>query len=120
MEYRPDEEPDDDWEVRATEITARVVQELDDGIPIPDLEPDALFEESGRTFIFSWDVVQRGVGHRLPDGSLLRVRDTTYEVMGYIDSMRAYWVIVFPMYLTDEQLADLATPPKKKRRKTAK
>jgi hypothetical protein len=117
MEYFGDIEPDEDWEESAKEIADRIVMNLEDGELIPDLEPEAVFTEGGRTFVYSWDVIQRGVSHRLPDGALLRVKDTVYEVLGYVDAMRAYWVTTFDMHLTDEQLADLATPPKKKRTK---
>jgi hypothetical protein len=117
MEYRPDQDPDDDWHEKSQEIAKRITQELEDGASIPDLDSGALFTDNGRQFIYSWDVVKRGIGHRLSDGTLLRVHTTVYEVLGYVDALRAYWVIEFPMHLSDEALAALATPPKKGRKK---
>lgn len=119
MVYDTDLEPDDDWEQRAREIAEEYTLAEEDGSLIPDIDGDSLFIQNGRTFVFSWDVVERGISHRLPDGALLRVGEDVYEVIGYIDAMRAYWVGAFRMYLTDRDVRDLGNPKSRRRKRHA-
>lgn len=117
MKYDQTLEPDEDWEERAKEIAETYTLAEEDQSLIPDIDGDALFIQDGRLFVFSWDVVERGIGHRLPDGALLRVGDKVYEVIGYIDSMRAYWVGMFRMFLTDQDVRDLGNPKSRRRKR---
>jgi hypothetical protein len=117
MKYDASIDPDEDWMERSREIAEVVVQDIEDAHLVPDIDGDALFVQEGRAFVFSWDVVERGIGHRLPDGALLRVGQFVYEVIGYIDAMRAYWVTAFRMHLTDKDLRDLANPKSRRRKR---
>lgn len=117
MVYDSDLEVDEDWQERAAEIAEAMALREEDDYLVPDLNADALFERDGRTFIFAWDVVERGINHRLTDGALLRVKEQVYEVLGYIDSMRAYWVQTFRMHLSDKDIRDLANPKSRRRKR---
>jgi hypothetical protein len=117
MPYDSTLEPDDDWQEQAREIAETHSLTVEDATLIPDIDEDALFVQEGRTFVFSWDVVERGISHRLPDGALLRVGEKVYEVVGYIDAMRAYWVSTFRMYLTDKDIRDLSNPKSRRRKR---
>src|ERR1035437_4658383 len=77
-----DDQPDDDWAQQAARLVADMASELAAGVVIPDLDDETLYIEDGRAFVHSWDLVERGFGHRLPDGTLLRIAKTTYEVLG--------------------------------------
>jgi hypothetical protein len=119
MVYDPSLEPDEDWEEQARLIADAYILSAEDATLIPDIDQDALFVQSGRTFVFSWDIIERGISHRLPDGALLRVGEKVYEVIGYIDAMRAYWVGTFRMYLTDKDVRDLGNPKSRRRKRHA-
>lgn len=119
MPYDQSLEPDEDWQEKMAAVSEAYDLTIEDAELVPDIDADAMFVKDGRLFVFSWDVIERGISHRLPDGTLLRIGQKVYEVIGYIDAMRAYWVGSFRMYLTDKDVRDLGNPNSKRRKRTA-
>jgi hypothetical protein len=61
-------------------------------------------------FISSWDVIESGIWHRLKPTDLIRIANQVFEIQGYVNEDRAYWVRAFSMELGNEDLAKLVGP----------
>lgn len=52
----------------------------------------AVTEHDGRLFISSWEICQGGFQTLLQADNLVKVGNQVYEIVGYIPSLREYWV----------------------------
>lgn len=85
--------PHENWRDAADSIRIRVE---DSERVVPD-HPELnipIITRDGHFFINSWDVVN--AGHQLPlqPDTLVQVGDLTFEVGGYSDSRREYWILL--------------------------
>lgn len=67
----------------------QIASEVAEDIPILDV---TLTEREGRLFISSWEVCDLGFHSRLHPDMLITIDDQVYEIVGYISSLREYWV----------------------------
>jgi hypothetical protein len=86
------------------EVYDGVTQLDSDVVPVRyDAETDGLW-------LHAWDMYVGGVWHKLRDGDLVQIGKQVFEILGYVDDQREYYVRSFAMELSDEDMLALQCP----------
>ena len=109
--YADNIEPDENWAENIERHRKRIAEAEEEVELIPTLENVKVMVEAGQFYIDSRDAIRAGFQDRLRPSELVRIGKQVFEVLHYSYEKRRYLVQVFSLTLTDEQLADLATPP---------
>lgn len=104
-DYFGNQAPDDDWANRVATLQEHHAQATEEPPEIPEVVGRVVVREDN-FFIHAWDVYHSGLRYALTEGTLVRVGQQTFEVIGRID--REYVVRPFSTTLSDDDLARLA------------
>ena len=107
-DYFNNVDPDENWEWLATAVQRGIALNAQDDELIPTLHDVAVTTSGGQLFISSHDVIRAGIRHRLQPLELVRIGQQVFEIQGYIDATRDYWVRSFSMELSEADLRRLA------------
>lgn len=98
--------PDANWAARAAYLVRNAELDAEVAEIIPTIDA-RIVSQAGQLWIHSWDVNRSGIRHRLRDTDLVRVGKQVFEILGYVEATRLYFVRAFEMGVTDEGISEL-------------
>jgi hypothetical protein len=104
-----DEVHDRDWQSRVVQLQLAEEKEMANAVehaldfPVLDVE---ISVRNGERFIDAHDVIRAGLSHRMGKGSLIEIDGGVYEVQGYNETRREYWICYFETEVTQGELDD--------------
>jgi hypothetical protein len=88
--------PDPDWKELAEEVRRQLEEASKPYTGIVDIEA-SVYTREGFHFVSSLDVCRSGYVSTLQPDTILRINELLYEVAGYSESRREYWLIPFDL-----------------------